>query len=74
MFEKHLWKSDILSKDAGHIIPLPQVFFKHFANKNQLPGLSVNGTLVKNWLTCRLEHQPLRNYLFFICFFDILDR
>ena len=27
MFEKHLWKSDIL---------IPQVFFKYFACKNQL--------------------------------------
>ena len=34
MFEKHLWKSDILSKDAGHRpenVTLPQVFLKHFA-------------------------------------------
>ena len=37
MFEKHLWKCDILSKDAARW---------HFASKNQLPGLSVNGTLV----------------------------
>ena len=28
-----------------------KVFFKHFASKNQLPGLSVNGTLVENELT-----------------------
>ena len=27
-----------------------QVFFKNFASKNQLPGLSVNGTLIKNGL------------------------
>ena len=26
------------------------MFFKHFASKNQLPGLSVNGTLVENGL------------------------
>ena len=37
MFEKHLWKSDILSKDVGHR-PILQVFFKNFASKNQLPG------------------------------------
>ena len=24
------------------------MFFKHFAGKNQLPGLSVSGTLVEN--------------------------
>ena len=28
-------------------LTLPQVFFKHRASKNQLPGLSVNGTLVE---------------------------
>ena len=38
MFEKHLWKSDTL----------PLVFFKDFASENQLPGLSVKGTLVEN--------------------------
>ena len=26
------------------------MFFKHFASKNQLPGLSVSGTLVENEL------------------------
>ena len=29
---------------------LPQVFFKHFASENQLPGLSVSETLVENGL------------------------
>ena len=47
MFEKHLWKSDILSKD----VTFPQVFFKHFASKNQLPGFYISGTLVENGLT-----------------------
>ena len=56
MFEKHLWKSDMFSKEAGHRLPsllkmsLPQVFFKHFASKNQLLGSSVSGTLVENRL------------------------
>ena len=61
MFEKHLWKSDILSKDTGqrcrsmtciftYNVTLPQVFFKHFDSKNQLPGLSIIGTLVENRL------------------------
>ena len=27
-----------------------QVFFKHFGSKNQLPGLSIIGTLVENGL------------------------
>ena len=31
-------------------VTLPQVFFKHFASKKQLPGFYVSGTLVKNRL------------------------
>ena len=57
MFEKHLWKSDILSKDAGHWYFLSkdachrsQVFFKHFASKNQIPGFCISETLVENGL------------------------
>ena len=49
MFEKRLCKSDILSKHAYNVT-LPQVF-KHFASKNQLPGLSVRGTLIENRLS-----------------------
>ena len=48
MFEKHLRKSDILSKDAGHT--LPQMFFKHFGSKNQLSDLYISRTLVENRL------------------------
>ena len=29
---------------------LPQVIFKHFASKNELPSLSVSGTMVENGL------------------------
>ena len=36
------------------------MFFKHFASKDQLPGLSVSGTLVENGL----------NKFFFIPFRD----
>ena len=46
MFEKRLCKRDISSKN----VTLPQVFFKHFASKNQLPGFYVSGTLVENGL------------------------
>ena len=46
MFEKHRWKSDILSKDAA----LPLVFVKHFASENQLPGFYIGGILVENGL------------------------
>ena len=64
MFEKHLWKSDILSKDAGQWPDLhlylkyhsSQVFLKYFASKNQLPGLSVTGTLVENGL--KVQKRP----------------
>ena len=58
MFEKHLWKSDILSKDAGrwraHLIKnvtLPRLFFKHFGSKNQLPSFYTSQTLVENGLS-----------------------
>ena len=38
-------------------VTLPQVFFKYFASKNQLPGLSISGTLVENG---RLERERER--------------
>ena len=47
MFEEHLWKSDILSKDASQ---------RHFANKNQLPGFYIGGTLVENGLILRRKY------------------
>ena len=31
-------------------VTLPQVFFKYFASKNQLPGFYISGTLVENEL------------------------
>ena len=37
------------------------MFFKHFASKNQLPGLSVSGAFVENWLNLfekSLAKQP----------------
>ena len=55
MFEKHLWKSDILSKDAGQ---------RHFASKNQLPGLSISGTLVENGLSKPLEAKFGKDHKF----------
>ena len=40
--------------DSWFLLPkchsLPQVFLKHFASKNQLPGFCISGTLVKNGL------------------------
>ena len=55
MFEKHLWKSDILSKDPCHRPAGDRPadltlagFFKHFASKNQLPGFYLSGRLVEN--------------------------
>ena len=53
MFEKHLWKSDILSKDARHRpenVTLPQAFLKHFAGTSQLPDFYIKGILVENGL------------------------
>ena len=43
------------------------MFFKHFASKNQLPGLSVNGTLVENGLrpeNVKIVNVDLAKYLF----------
>ena len=41
-------------------VTLPQVFFKHFAGKNQLPGLSVSGTLVENGLKLSIQAKTLK--------------
>ena len=56
MFEKHLWKSSILSKDAGHwpvslfkMSLYHRYFLAYFASKNQLPGFSMSGIL-EHWL------------------------
>ena len=70
MYENHLWKSDILKKDA---VPRPASLFKmslihsfcftHFASKNQLPGFSIMRTLAGNDLT-KWKHSgclPLGN-------------
>ena len=53
MFEKHLWKSGILSND----FTLPQLFFKHLATKNQLPGFYISETLGENWLIIDLASK-----------------
>ena len=60
MFEKHLWKSEILSKDAvrwyfTQNVTLPQVFFKHFGSKNQLPSFYISWTLVGNGLILEMN-------------------
>ena len=36
-------------------VTLPQVFFKHFADKNQLPGFYISGTLVEDGLSNSLK-------------------
>ena len=58
MFEKHQWKSDILNKDTS-LLTLPQVFFEHVARKNQLPGLSVSGTLVEKGLNILISDSKV---------------
>ena len=47
MFEKHLRKKDILTKN----VILPQVFLKYFSSRDQLPVLSVSVALVENGLS-----------------------
>ena len=37
-------------------VTLPQVFFEHFASKNQLPGFYVSGTLVENGLIFKISN------------------
>ena len=61
MFEKHMWKSDILNKYAGQrpasLIKM-SLFHKCFSNilvvklgsKNQLPGFYISGASVENGL------------------------
>ena len=66
MFEKHLWKSDILSKDAGRPASLLKMsFFRRCFSiillvKNQLPDFYISGTLVENGLN-------KMTWLYFIC-------
>ena len=61
MSEKHLWKSDILSKDAVHRptsllkISLFHRCFQTLASKNQLPDFYISGTLVENGLSSQRE-------------------
>ena len=40
-------------------VTLPQVFLKHFASKNQLPGLSISGTVVEEGLISICKTNPL---------------
>ena len=39
-----------------------QVFFKHFANKNQLPGLSVKVILVENRINAGTTDETFQQY------------
>ena len=66
MFEKHLWKSEILKilKNLYLKCDSSAGVFKHFASKNQLPGLSINGTLVENGLSKPLEAKFGKDHKF----------
>ena len=59
MFEKNLWKSDILSKDAGHISHLVLVFLLLTLNMQLLAG---NGNMLAD--VTLLVHFPANIYLF----------
>ena len=56
IFGKQLLKSRIQVKmevDKLHLylnVTLPQVFLKHFASKNQLPGLSEKRNIGRKWV------------------------
>ena len=43
-----------------YIFTHPQVFFKHFGSKNQLPGLSVNETLLKNGIIILFRKRGIK--------------
>ena len=47
-------------------VTLPQVFFKHFASKNQLPDFYISETLVENGLkkSCYLINESYPKHLF----------
>ena len=52
-YEKSVWKTPVeeewhFTRPASYNVTLSKVFFKHLASKNQLPGLSVSRTFVKN--------------------------
>ena len=64
MFQKHLWKSDILSKHAGRrptsLLKMP-LFHRCFSN-NLLHGFYISGTLIENGLIYKdlralVQHQ-----------------
>ena len=44
-------------------VTLPQVFFKHFASKYQLPGFYMIVTLVENALKITKESKELITYI-----------
>ena len=60
-------------------VTLPQVFFKYFASKFQIPGLSVNGTLVENGLynlysrVCTFANIFINAFLFSVCLSGFVD-
>ena len=49
----HLWINQVVGFYYQNVwrTTLPQVLFKHFASKNQLPGFFISGTLVENGLS-----------------------
>ena len=67
MCEKHLLKSDILSKEAdrwsSYNVTLPQVFFAYFTSENHLPGFSITGTLAWNGLTVSIEYMVPKEFI-----------
>ena len=46
-------------------VTLPQVFFKHFASKNQLTGFYISGTLVENGLTKKKQAHNQQYHQFY---------
>ena len=61
----HLWKNLVVGFYWQNVT-LPQVFFKHFASKNQLPGFYVSETLVENGLIAypKITKESILHLLF----------
>ena len=57
----HLWINQVVG-----FFTLPQVFFKHFASKNPLPGFYKSGTLVENGLTTEQKNSKCQYLVYWI--------
>ena len=58
-------------------VTLPQMFFNHFASKNQLTGFYISGTLVENGLILKMHEMTffvVKNHEILICYSMSINR